>query len=308
MSAREDALDGGRLEGAEASGMGECGVDVGGVVAGAQQEDLPSVMGPDPGGQGGELIEEGRGVLAHLLKRRSELVDVDGRLAVGSSVQAERVILLATTAGTKLVAREAGEVGPVDEELGLGDAQREEVGDVVVRDGVAIALPVDVAVDAAEAVGDTGRVVGVGRQRAQVRSFLAEPVERALPVTQARVDDAIHPVGELGAEVVAIAEGASVEERALVLPEAALGARLGIGATSYGSGADAVVCREGEVVRVVDGLLALPAQDDGLLAVVLAGRGVAVEACEGSPVPSIKANRSTELKASKNFLLEKTRT
>ena len=40
------------LERAEASGVGERGVDVGGVVALAQQEDLPGLMPPDPGGQG----------------------------------------------------------------------------------------------------------------------------------------------------------------------------------------------------------------------------------------------------------------
>ncbi len=263
--------------------MGECGVDVGGVVAGAQEEDLPGVMGPDPGGKGGELSEEGCGVLPHLLERRAELFDVDGRLAVRSRVQAERVGSPAA-AGTEPVAREAGEVGPVDEELGLGDAEREKVGDVVVGDGVVIAQPVDVPVDAAEAIGDAGRVVGVGRQTAEVRSFLAEPVERALAVALAGVDDAIHPVRELGAEVLAIAEGASVEERPLVLQEAALDAGFRVGLPPYGGGADAVVCGEGEVARVVDGLRALPPQDDGLLAVVLASRGVTVEAREGALV------------------------
>ena len=63
--------------------------------------------------------------------------------------------------------------------------------------GVAITLPVDVAIDAAESIGDAGSVVGVGRQGAQMGSFLAKPVERALTVTLAWVDDAIHPVGEL---------------------------------------------------------------------------------------------------------------
>ena len=41
-------------------------------------------------------------------------------------------------AGGELVARDAGEVGGVDEELALGDADGQDVGDVVVGHGVAL--------------------------------------------------------------------------------------------------------------------------------------------------------------------------
>jgi hypothetical protein len=41
--------------------------------------------------------------------------------------------------GRELVARDAGEVGGVDEELALRDADREQIGHVVVGDGVLVA-------------------------------------------------------------------------------------------------------------------------------------------------------------------------
>jgi hypothetical protein len=41
---------------------------------------------------------------------------------------------------------------------------------------------------------------------------------------------------------------------------------------------------EGEIPRIVDRLLSLPAEHDGLLAVVLAGRGAAAETREGAHV------------------------
>src|ERR1019366_1391308 len=98
------------------------------------------------------------------------------------------------------------------------------------------------------------------------------------------VDDTIHPIGELCAEVIAIAKGATVEERPFVLPETALDAGLGVGLTADSGGTDAVVRREGEIARVVDRLGPLPPEHDGLLAVVLARGGVAAEAREGALV------------------------
>ena len=234
MTAGEDAFDRSRLERAEARRVREGSNDVGGVVARAQEQDLPGVMGPDAGRQGDELGEERGRALAQLGEGLAELVAVDDGLPVGVRVQAERVNLFAATARAQLVAREARDVGAVDEELRLGHAQGEKVGDVVVGDGVAIAEPLDVPVDAAKPIGDAGRVVGMRRQRQKMGGFVAKPIERTLPVTLARVDDAIEPDGELGAEVIAVAKRAAVEKRALMLPKTALGAGLGIGFSADG--------------------------------------------------------------------------
>jgi hypothetical protein len=69
----------------------------------------------------------------------------------------------------------------------------------------------------------------MGRQRQKMGGFVAKPIERALPVALARVDDAIEPDGELGAEIIAVAKRAAVEKRALVLPKAALDRGLALG-------------------------------------------------------------------------------
>jgi hypothetical protein len=155
---------------------------------------------------------------------------------------------------------------------------------VVVVDGVAISHPLDVAVDAAEAVGDPGGVVGMLRQRSQVGGLLAKAIEGRLPVTFARVDHAIEPIGELRGEVVSIAKGTAVEKRALVLPKASLDARFCVWFSAHGVGLDSVVRGEGEIPQIVDGLMAFPSEYDGLLAVVLASGGAAVEAGEGALV------------------------
>jgi hypothetical protein len=52
-------------------------------------------------------------------------------------------------------------------------------------------------------------------------------------------------------------------------------------AASHGDGSELVVAGEREEARIVDGLAALPPQDDGLLAVVLALGRTPLEAIEG---------------------------
>jgi hypothetical protein len=46
------------------------------------------------------------------------------------------------------VARDAPEVGRIDEQLALRDAHGQDVGHVLVRDGVPVALPIHEAIDA----------------------------------------------------------------------------------------------------------------------------------------------------------------
>ena len=281
----EDALDGRRVERPEAGGVREGVVDIAAVVACAEQENLAGVVRPDARRvRCGKHRQECGGAVAHLLEGGAELVDVDGGLASGARMQAERVDLLAAATRAKLVAREAGEARPVDEELRLRNAQREEVGHVVIGDGVPVSHPLDVAVDAAEAIRDARGVVGMLRQRDQVGCLVAKPIEGRLTMTGTSIDDAIEPVGELRREVIAIAKGAAVEERALVLPEAPFDTWFGVGFPAHGGGPDPVVCGEGEIPRIVDGLRSLPAEHDGFLAVVLAPDGAAAEAREGALV------------------------
>jgi hypothetical protein len=92
MTAGEDAFDRSRLEPAEARRVSEGGDNVGGVVARAQEQDLPGVMGPDAGRQRDESVEEHGGAVAYVRESGAELVAIDDGLAVGPRVHAERSI------------------------------------------------------------------------------------------------------------------------------------------------------------------------------------------------------------------------
>jgi hypothetical protein len=160
---RDDALDGGAFEGAEARGVREGGVEIERVEACTELKDAAGLMSPDARGTCAEEAEEARGAFAHALEGDGELIEVDRALAAWRRMEAARIELLAGALRGELVARDAGEIRGVDEELPLRDADGQDVGDVVVRDGVAVALPVDEAVDAADAVDDAGCIVRMPR-------------------------------------------------------------------------------------------------------------------------------------------------
>lgn len=188
------------LEGAEARGVSERGVEIGGVVAGAQDEDAARLVAPDARGPGGEQPEEGGGAFSEALERGGELVEIDRAPAARRRMVAGGVELVAGASRGEFVARDAAEVGGVDEQLALGDAHGQDVGHVLVGDGVAVSLPVDEAIDAAHAVGDTGGVVGVTRQGDQrVLLLLGEALEAGAPAPPSLVDDGVEPVDELEA-------------------------------------------------------------------------------------------------------------
>ena len=107
------------------------------------------------------------------------------------------------------------QVGLVDEELVLGDAHRQDVGDVLVGQRIPVALPGDEALDVAQPVEHAGGVVGVARQRPQQRLLLGEQLEARAPahaLERPQVGDGVHPVGELGLEVGEVAEAAPAKE------------------------------------------------------------------------------------------------
>lgn len=160
----EDTLDGAMLEGAEGGGVAKCRVDIVGAKALPQEQDLTGLTAPNAGSAEAHQAEEGGGALAHALEGDLDLVQVDGAPAVGRRMELGGIELETLTAWSELVACDALQVGRIDEELALGHAHRQQIGDVIVRNGVPIALPVDETVDAADAVHDTGGVVGVPRQ------------------------------------------------------------------------------------------------------------------------------------------------
>ncbi|MBK8938197.1 MAG: hypothetical protein IPM79_11275 [Polyangiaceae bacterium] len=127
-------------------------------------------------------------------------------------------------------------------------------------------------------------------------------------MTPSMVDDRVEPSAHLAAEVVEVREGSTIEEGALDLPEAALDAWLVVWVSAPdGHRPEAVVGREGEHARVVDGLVALPAQDHGLLAVVLA-LAQRPESVEGADVP-VHERKEVRLPVDVDvFALEKTNT
>jgi hypothetical protein len=273
------------LERAEPRGVRERGVEILGGVAGAQQEDAARLVPPDARRPRAQQPEEGGTARAQTFERDGELIEIEGALAARRRVEAGGVELVPGAARGELVAGDAGQIGRVDEQLALRDAHRQDVGHVVVRHGVAIARPIDEAVDAAHAIDDARRVVGVARQRQQLGLLFGEPLEAGAAVTTPRIDDSVEPGGHLGAHVVEVAKRAAVEERALVLPERPLDAGLGVGRAADRARPKLVMSREGEESRIVDRLIALPARHHGLLTVVRAAVRAAAEATERLRVP-----------------------
>ena len=282
----EDAGDGAVLEGAEALCVPHREGEVVARVALAQQQNLPCLIAPLPRAEALQTEEEFLRVVAEVLEGRAQVIEV-GAATVGRAVHRRGRDVDASAARRELVAHQELDVGRVDEELALGHADGQEVVDGVVGDGVSVAIPRDEAVDGADAIGHARGVVGVQRQRLQVRRLLGEEVDhRALELlVHARVADLVVPERELRAEVLGVAKLPPVEEAALVLPEASLDLGLVVGAhrpTRHGT--ETVVGREGEEARVVEGLGALVAEHDGLLVVVLALRRHAAQALEGRDV------------------------
>lgn len=206
MPGRQDALDGLDVERAVPNGAPKGCVETVGFVALAEQQNAPGCVTPETLTSRAEALEELGGVFAHLFESGAKLVEISGGSALGAGVKAVGVEGLCSATRSELVARDATEIGGVDEQLALRDAYREQIGDVVVGHGVPVALVVDEAIDAAEAVGDARRVVRVGRQRQQMRLFLGKALQSGGAALGAMIDDPLEPVGELRVEVVAVAK------------------------------------------------------------------------------------------------------
>ena len=104
------------------------------------------------------------------------------------------------------MASNATQVSCIDEELMLGDSHGNDVGDMVIRHGISVAVPVDEAINTADAVNDASSVVWVTRQRYEMRFLLSEAIERSDAMTRTAVAGVVEPVVELSFEVFDSAE------------------------------------------------------------------------------------------------------
>ena len=175
----------------------------------------------------------------------------------------------------------------------LGDAHREDVGDILVGQRVPVALPGDEALDAAQLVEHARGVVGVARQRAQQRLLLGEELEARAPAASVegpQVGDGVHPVGELAARS-SRSRKLRPRKKLSVSSQKLLSTRgLSLGCRGrHGHGRELVVGGEVEEARIVDRLAALPAQHHRLLAVVLAWRAAPSKRSKACTWPSISA-------------------
>jgi hypothetical protein len=170
--------------------MGKGAVEVSGVVALPEQENLPELARPLAHRTDACEQKEITTTLPHVLEGNAQLIDIDGTLAPWGRVIAVGIEFVAGAAGSELVSSDATEVSGVHEQLVLGDANRKDVGHVVVGNRVAIALPVDESVDAAEAVDHSSRVVGMAGQGHQLVALFGEPIERCTAMAKSVVCDA----------------------------------------------------------------------------------------------------------------------
>ena len=192
--------------------VAKCRVEIFGRVTLTEQEDPPRLPAPLSRWRGAQLAEKIMGALPHALESVRELILIHGGLPNGTMMKSPGIQLEPTAAGHQLMGRHAFEIGSVDEEFPFGDAYRQDVGDVIVRDGVSVSLPVDVAVDAAHAIDHARGVVGVTRQGHQVRLLLSEALQRGRSASPSVVDRRREPVGELPVEVAEVAEFAPLEK------------------------------------------------------------------------------------------------
>lgn len=173
----EDALDGVVFERAEGRGVPERGVDVGGGIALAQEEDLARLVAPEPRHAEEHQSKERGGLLAHARECNVELLEIEWTLSLWLGMKTRRIELQSLAATNELVARDASQIGGIDEELVLGNAQGKNVCDLVVGDSVAVSIPVDEAVDSADAIDDASGVVGMARERDELLLLLGKALE-----------------------------------------------------------------------------------------------------------------------------------
>ncbi len=160
----QDALDRGVFEGAKEQRVGKRGEQVSGVVAFAQGQHPARVIASRAVLVFFERGEKGGRWITKIGKGAAQLVEIRPVLGVARAVPIENGSALGT-ARQERVARDTGQVGLVDEQLVLGNAHREDLGDVLVGKRVPNSFPRDEALDVAQLVEHAGGVEWVARQR-----------------------------------------------------------------------------------------------------------------------------------------------
>ena len=161
----QNALDGTVLACAVGQRVRERGEQRGGLVSFAQSKHLAGVV---TGRAGRVLLErgqEGGGRGAKIGEGAAQLVEIGAALGMSWTMSVDNGLELGATRQER-VAGDTAQIGLVDEQLGCGDAHREDIGDVLVGQRIPIALPGDEALDVAQLVEHAGGVVGVARQGA----------------------------------------------------------------------------------------------------------------------------------------------
>lgn len=144
----QDSLDAIVLQGAIAERVRERLEQVRCVVCPAQKKYVAGMVASRAWQAFLEGGKEGGGGLTELCEGAAQLIEVRSAVGMRRPVTGQDRALL-STATTKLVSRDAGQVGLVDEELVLGDAHWQDLGDIIVGQRVPVAFPGDEALDVA---------------------------------------------------------------------------------------------------------------------------------------------------------------
>jgi hypothetical protein len=135
----QNALDGAVLQGTVGQRVRERRQQVGGIVAVAQRQHLARVVA----GRAGRVLlqrrQEGGGRLTESAEGASQLVECRAALGMWWTMSVDNGLQLGTPRQQR-VARDTAQIGRVDEQLLLGDAHRQDVGDVRVGQRIPIAL------------------------------------------------------------------------------------------------------------------------------------------------------------------------
>jgi hypothetical protein len=180
------------------------------------------------------------------------------------------------------------DLGAIDEHVLLGGFQGEDIGHILVGDGVAIGFKIQEPIDAANPQGHFGGIVIVKGQGLKSASFLLheELKRRAMGrFMDMFVGSVPEPPLSRGLQVIEILERACVEEVFLYILEGRLDFSLRL-RPAHDDGLAVVMGNEGDEGRVVDRAACFPSQKDCFLPVVQTVLRNPLKMVEGVLVPA----------------------
>jgi len=292
----QDAFYGLAITGVIPAGMAKGQIDVVSVIAFLQMQDVPGVETGIACMHREKPLEKLPGMLPQVEKL---LPDRFEAIANGPDPVNRRAIPGDPSAGRRpFMADDDLKFRRVDDDLLLRGLHRQDVGHMLVWDGIAVGLELEVSFEVADPKRHFRAVIGMKRQRPQGRKLLFEEDLQRRPaggVMHMGVAPFADPPAGAGAEIVEILKLAAAQEIALHVLKRALDLPLRFGpASTADDRVTAIVGDEGGKGRVDHRPPRLPAQDDRLLAVVeTLGRdtrkmreGVLVAANQGEKISS----------------------